>query len=453
MKQNTNIQENKMGVMPVNKLLISMSLPMMISMLVQALYNVVDSMFVARISEDALTAVSMAFPMQNLMIAIASGTGVGINAMLSKSLGEKKFKEADRAAENGIFLAGASAVVFFLIGVFLIRPFFNVQTDIESIKEYGVTYLTICSVLSLGAFCQMTFERLLQSTGRTFYSMITQGTGAIINIIMDPLLIFGIGIFPEMGVAGAAVATILGQFVAAGLALWFNVKKNTDIHISFKGFRPHGGTVKRIYAVGVPSIIMMSIGSIMTYGINQILLKFSSTATAVFGVYFKLQSFIFMPVFGLNNGLIPILAYNYGARNKERIMKALRLAMIYAISIMIVGTLVFQCIPDVLLGMFNASEDMAAIGVVALRVISISFVFAGFCIALGSVFQAFGEGIFSMLVSIGRQLIVLIPVAYLLSLSGNVDYVWWAFPIAEIASVALSVVFFLRTYRKCIKTL
>lgn len=453
MEQKTNIRENKMGVMPVNKLLISMSLPMMISMLVQALYNVVDSMFVARVSEDALTAVSMAFPMQNLMIAIGSGTGVGINAMLSKCLGEKDFKGADDAAKNGIFLAAASALVFLLIGIFAVKPFFDMQTDIASINEYGVTYLTICSALSVGVFCQMTFERLLQSTGRTFYSMITQGTGAIVNIVMDPVLIFGLFGFPELGVAGAAVATVMGQFVASLLAVWFNLKKNEDIHLSFRGFRPEKAVIGRIYAVGIPSIIMMSIGSVMTYALNQILLRFSSTATAVFGVYFKLQSFVFMPVFGLNNGLIPILAYNYGARNRERIEKALRLAIGYAVSIMLIGTIIFQMFPTQLLGLFNASDDMAAIGVVALRVISINFVFAGFSIALGSVFQAFGQGLFSMFVSIGRQLVVLIPVAYLLSLSGEVNYVWWAFPIAEVVSLMLSIFFFIRTYRKCVKPL
>ncbi len=453
MEQKEAIQENKMGVMPVNRLLISMSLPMMISMLVQALYNVVDSMFVARISEDALTAVSMAFPMQNLMIAIGSGTGVGINAMLSKCLGEKDFKGADDAAKNGIFLAAVSAVGFLLIGLFAVKPFFQMQTKIDSINEYGVTYLTICSILSVGLFFQMTFERLLQSTGRTFYSMITQGTGAIVNIIMDPILIFGLFGFPRLGVAGAAIATVMGQIVASILAVWLNLTKNEDIHLSFLGFRPDKAVIGRIYAVGVPSIIMMSIGSIMTYAINQILLRFSSTATAVFGVYFKLQSFIFMPVFGLNNGLIPILAYNYGARNRERIEKALRLAIGYAVSIMLIGTILFQVFPIQLLGLFNASADMVSIGVVALRVISISFVLAGFCIALGSVFQAFGQGLFSMFVSIGRQLVVLIPVAYLLSLSGEVNYVWWAFPIAETASVALSVIFFIRTYRKCVKPL
>ena len=453
MEQKEAIQENKMGVMPVNRLLISMSLPMMISMLVQALYNVVDSMFVARISEDALTAVSMAFPMQNLMIAIGSGTGVGINAMLSKCLGEKDFKGADDAAKNGIFLAAVSAVGFLLIGLFAVKPFFQMQTKIDSINEYGVTYLTICSILSVGLFFQMTFERLLQSTGRTFYSMITQGTGAIVNIIMDPILIFGLFGFPRLGVAGAAIATVMGQIVASILAVWLNLTKNEDIHLSFLGFRPDKAVIGRIYAVGVPSIIMMSIGSIMTYAINQILLRFSSTATAVFGVYFKLQSFIFMPVFGLNNGLIPILAYNYGARNRERIEKALRLAIGYAVSIMLIGTILFQIFPTQLLGLFNASADMVSIGVVALRVISTSFVLAGFCIALGSVFQAFGQGLFSMFVSIRRQLVVLIPVAYLLSLSGEVNYVWWAFPIAETASVVLSVLFFIRTYRKCVKPL
>lgn len=453
LEKTNEVQENKMGVLPVNKLLISMSLPMMISMLVQALYNVVDSMFVARISENALTAVSLAFPLQNLMIAVGAGTGVGINALLSKSLGEKKQEAADNAANNGIFLALISAFVFLLIGLFGTKFFFEMQTDNAEIRQYGTVYLMICLGCSIGAFCQMTFERLLQSTGKTFYTMITQGTGAIINIILDPIMIFGLFGFPKLGVAGAAVATVVGQCVAALLALYFNIKVNHEITLSVKGFRPHAHTVGRIYSVGIPSIIMMSIGSIMTYCMNQILMAFSATATAVFGVYFKLQSFVFMPVFGLNNGLIPILAYNYGAKNKKRIVETLRLAIIYAVSIMVVGTLIFQIFPTALLGFFNASEEMMAIGVVALRRISLSFILAGFCIALGSVFQAFGEGMKSMYVSVGRQLVVLIPVAYLLARTGSVDNVWWAFPIAEIMSLILSLIFFRTIYHKCIKTL
>ena len=445
--------ENKMGVMPVNKLLISMSLPMMISMLVQALYNVVDSIFVAKISEDALTAVSLAFPLQNLMIAIGAGTGVGINAILSKCLGEKNFKGADDSANNGIFLAVLSWLIFVVIGIFGVVPFFQIQTDNVTIREYGITYSAIVAVGSIGAFFQMAFERLLQSTGKTFYTMITQGTGAVVNIILDPILIFGLLGMPKMGVAGAAVATVIGQCVAALLAIFYNIRKNHEISLKIKGFRPHGKTIAKIYSVGIPSIIMISIGSVMTYMINQILMAFSSTATAVFGVYFKLQSFIFMPVFGLNNGLIPILAYNYGARKKERILEALKLAILYAVCIMGIGTVIFQVAPEFLLSLFNASDDMLTIGVMALRRISLCFMFAGFCIILGSTFQAFGEGIFSMLVSIGRQLVVLIPVAYLLARTGSVGNVWWAFPIAEIASVILSIIFFRHTYHKCIKTL
>ncbi len=446
-------RENKMGIQPVNRLLLSMSLPMMISMVVQAMYNVVDSIFVSRISENALTAVSLAFPLQNLMIAVGSGTGVGINAMLSKALGEKKQKEADDAANNGIFLILISILVFMAIGFFGAAPFFASQTDNAQIRQYGTTYVMICLGCCAGIFLQMTFERLLQSTGRTLYTMITQGTGAVINIILDPILIFGLFGFPKMGVAGAALATVFGQFVAAIMAFAFNQKRNPDVHLSIKGLRPHARTVGRIYSVGVPSIIMMSIGSIMTYLINRILLSFSDTAAAVFGVYFKLQSFIFMPVFGLNNGLIPILAYNYGARSRKRINEALRLAIIYAVSVMFVGMMIFQIFPSQLLGMFNASPEMVTIGVTALRRISLSFVMAGFCIALGSVFQAFSRGMLSMYVSIGRQLVILIPAAYLLAGTGEVSNVWWAFPIAEIASLTLSVLFFRSTYQKCIKTL
>lgn len=444
-------KENKMGVMPVKQLIISMSLPMMISMLVQALYNVVDSIFVARIGENTLTAVTLAFPMQNMLIALASGTGVGINALLSEALGAKKFDKSDDAANSGILLAFFNYILFLIIGLFFAKPFIMTQTPIVEIQEYGTTYLRIICCLSFGAYFQITFERLLQSTGKTFYSMISQASGAIINIIFDPLLIFGIGPFPELGVAGAAYATIFGQMVGLSIGLYCNLKFNTDIQLSFKRIlHPKAEIIKGIYFVGVPSILMMSIGSVMTYMINIILGSFSSTATAVFGVYFKLQSFFFMPVFGLNNGLIPVLAYNYGAKNKDRIKEALRFALILAVSIMIVGTIVFQAIPSILLSFFNASEDMITIGIPALRIISLSFPLAGICIAMGSIFQAFSMSFYSLIVSIGRQLVVLIPAAWLLAQTGVLSNVWWAFPIAELASLALSSFFFKKLYTKAV---
>ena len=448
------VRENKMGVMPVKKLIITMSLPMMISMLVQALYNVVDSVFVARLSEDALTAVTLAFPMQNLLISFASGTGVGINALLSKSLGEKRYDRADEAANNGLFLAFLTYIFFLLIGIFGAGPFIGTQIRDAVVQQYGTTYLRICLCLSFGAIFQITFERLLQSTGRTFYSMISQATGAVINIIFDPILIFGLFGFPKMGVAGAAAATVMGQMIAGCIGCYLNIRKNEDIRISIPQIlQPSGEIIRKIYFVGAPSILMMSIGSVMTYAMNQILGAFSKTATAVFGVYFKLQSFFFMPVFGLNNGLIPVLAYNYGARRSDRIKEALRFSMALAVGIMLCGTLVFQLFPGVLLGMFNASEDMLQIGVPALRTISLSFGVAGACIAMGSIFQAFSYSYYSLIVSVGRQLVVLIPAAMFLATFGKVTLIWWAFPIAELMSVVLSTFFFLRLYNRTVKTL
>ncbi len=451
MGSNAEIKENKMGFMPVNRLLISMSLPMMISMLVQALYNVVDSIFVSRINENALTAVSLAFPLQSLMIALATGTGVGMNALLSKSLGEKNFKKADKVAINGVFLAVVSYAVFLLVGLFAVKPFYASQTTDQQILTYGYQYLTIVCCCSFGIYSQFVFERMLQSTGKTFYTMITQTTGAVINIILDPILIFGYFGMPKMGVAGAAVATVIGQVIAAVFAFMINQKKNTEIHLAFKGFKPDKTIIGQIYAVGVPSIIMQAIGSVMTYGMNRILMVFTSTAAAVFGVYFKLQSFIFMPVFGLNNGMVPIIAYNYGAAKKDRLIKTMKLSIIYAVSIMLIGLLVFQFFPAQLFMLFDASETMLAIGIPALRIISLSFLFAGFCIVCGSVFQALGNGVYSMMVSIARQLIVLLPVAYLLSRLGNVDYVWWSFPIAEIISLVMTLVFLLLINKKIIR--
>ena len=444
-------KENKMGTMPVNKLLISMSLPMMVSMLVQALYNVVDSIFVSRVNEAALTAVSLAFPIQTLMIAVAGGTCVGINAVLSKALGEKEQERANDAAASGIVLMAISYLLFLLIGLFVTKGFYLSQTKDEQIVQYGVEYLSIACCCSFGLFAQFVFERLLQSTGRTFYIMITQGTGAIINIILDPIFIFGLCGMPRMGVAGAAVATVTGQIIAGTIAFLINSKKNDDIQISIRKLRLRGDIVGQIYKIGVPSMIMQAIGSVMTYGMNLILISFTSTATAVFGVYFKLQSFIFMPVFGMNNGLVPILAYNYGAGRRDRFVQALKCGIFYAVGIMAVGVVIFQSIPHVLLGFFEASEEMLAIGVPALRTISLCFVMAGFSIICGTSFQALGNAVYSMLISIARQLLVLLPAAYLLSLTGNVDYVWCSFPIAELVSLIMTVFFLIRINKKVIR--
>lgn len=407
-------QENKMGTMPVNKLLISMSLPMIISMLVQAMYNIVDSVFVAQISENALTAVSLAFPLQNLMIAFAGGTAVGVNALLSRSLGEKNQDHVNQTAVNSVFIFLVTAVIFMIAGLTLSNLFFNVQTTNTEIVNAGTQYSMIVVGCSIGLFCQFLFERLLQATGRTLFTMVTQGLGAIINIILDPIFIFGLCGFPKMGVAGAALATITGQIIACLLALFFNLKFNHDIHFKFKRFRPNAHIVKQIYSVGIPSIIMQSIGSVMTFGMNTILITFSTTATAVFGVYFKLQSFVFMPVFGLNNGMIPIIAYNLGAKQKKRMFDTIKLAMIYATGMMIIGVIFFETIPQTLLGFFNASEAMIKIGTPALRIIAIHFIFAGFSIVCSATFQAVGKGTYSLLTSLIRQLLVLLPCAYVL---------------------------------------
>lgn len=441
-------KENKMGTMSVSRLLITMSLPMMLSMLVQALYNIVDSMFVAKLSEDALTAVSLAFPIQSLMISIASGTGVGINALLSRNLGEKDFEGANQAAKNGLFLAIVSCTVFAIFGALGSRTFFTLQTDNPVIVAYGTQYMSIITIFCAGIFLQITLERLLQSTGLTFYNMVTQGLGAIINIILDPIMIFGLFGFPRLEVAGAAVATITGQVIAVSLSFYFNHTKNKEINMSLRHFRPHKRTILVIYKVGLPSIIMQSIGSVMTFGMNKILLMFSSTAAAVFGIYFKLQSFIFMPIFGMNNGMIPIIAYNYGARNKKRITQTAKLSIIISVSIMIIGFLIFQFAPTFLLkNLFDASDHMLSIGVPALRIISISFPVAGFCIIAGSIFQALGNGVYSLMVSAVRQLVVLLPVAYIFAMIFGLHMVWWSFPIAEIFSLIMSAALLRRIYR------
>ena len=448
---------NKMGTMPVNKLLISMSLPMMVSMLIQALYNVVDSIFVAKICEDALTAVSIAFSMQTLMTASAVGIGVGLNALLSRSLGENNRDHADKAAINGLFLGLIAYIIFALLGIFAVEPFYLSQTkDAASpITQYGIEYLSWVMICSFGMYAQVLLERLLISTGRTFYSMITQTIGAVTNIILDPILIFGMLGMPEMGVKGAAIATVTGQCVAAVIALIFNITKNHDIKIRVKGFIPDRRIIGTILSVGIPSMIMQAIGSVMTFCFNKMLIWFSSTAVAVFGVYFKLNSIIFMPIFGLNNGMVPIVAYNLGAKNRKRLLKTVKYSIIYAMTLMLIGLAIIEIIPDKLLLMFNASENMIEIGVPALRIICLSFICAGSSIVLSSLFQAMGHGVFSMLVSLIRQLIVLLPSAFILALIGkhygnDVTYIWLSFNIAEIASITTSLFFYRKLYKNVI---
>lgn len=446
-------QENKMGSMPVKRLLVSMSLPMIISMMVQAMYNIIDSVFVSRINQAALTAVSMAFPIQNLLIAVSAGTCVGVNALLSRSLGEKNQQAANLAATNGIFLAFLSFVAFGIFGLFGSRLFFESQTSNPQIIEYGVQYLQIVCIFSIGIFGEMMFERIIQSTGRTIYCMITQGIGALINIILDPILIFGLFGMPKMGIQGAAAATVLGQIVAMVLAMYFNHTKNKDVSMAFRGFKPNKRTIAVIYEVGVPSIIMQSISSVMTFGMNKILITFSETAVAVFGVYFRLQSFIFMPIFGLNNGMIPIVAYNYGSRNRKRIMETIRLSIGIAVGIMLLGLVIFQLFTPELLLMFQADNDMLSIGIPALRIISLSFLFAGYCIIVGSVFQALGNGIYSLVISVARQLICILPLAYFFAQTLGLHTVWYSIPLSEITSVVLSSILFRRIYVEKIRPL
>ena len=452
--ENSRKQENKMGVMPVGRLLVSMSVPMMASMLVMALYNIVDSMFVARISENALTALSMAFPVQNLMIAFSVGLGVGLNAVLSRALGAKDESSVARGAANGLFILILCALAFMLLGATCIRPFYEAQTDIAEIIENGVTYTSIVTVGSFGLFMQILFERLLQSTGRTTLTMTSQIIGAVTNIILDPILIFGLLGMPKMGVAGAALATVIGQWIGAAAGFVMCLKKNPEIPLTMKGFRPHGPTIRRILIIGVPSVIMQSIGSVMTFLMNQILIAFSATAVAVFGVYFKLQSFVFMPVFGLNNGTVPIVAYNYGAKRGDRMKQAMRYSITAAICILTVGMMIFQLAAKPLLGIFDASDEMIRIGVPALRIISLSFPVAGFCIGCGTVFQALGYSVYSMITSLVRQLVVLVPSAFLIGrLTGDVTMVFYSFVIAEVFSLILSTFYFRRLYKNVIKPL
>jgi putative MATE family efflux protein len=451
MTNETTLQENKMGVMPVNKLLLNMAVPMMISMLVQALYNIVDSIFVSMICEDALTAVSSAFPIQSLLIAFGTGTGVGVNAILSRSLGCKDRAQAERAAHNGIFLALVSYVIFLLVGIFLSRPFFEAQTDNVQIIEYGVDYVSIVCIFSFGIYGQLVFERILQACGYTLYTMFTQGVGAIINIIFDPIFIFGLFGLPAMGTAGAALATVMGQIIAAILALILNKKRNHEVEIHFRKVRPDWKIIVEVYRVGIASILMQAVGSVMYFGMNMILMPFTATASTVWGAFYKLESFILMPIFGLNNGMVPIVAFNYGAGKRSRMVKTIRLSVLYAMIIMLIGLAVFQIFPDKLLGMFSPSENMLAIGVPALRIMSLVYLFAGVDIVCITVFQALGNGVYGLVVSLLRQLGVLLPVAYLFAKIDGLNLVWWSLPLAECVALIICLLFLLRIYRKVIR--
>lgn len=444
-------KENKMGTMPIPKLILNMSLPIMISMLVQALYNIVDSIFVAHYNAKCITAISLAFPIQSLMIAFSVGTSVGMNSLLSRRLGEKKFDDADAAAKNGIMISVITSAVFALFGLFFSKMFIGAFTEDTEVVAMGIEYLTICTVLSVFLFMQVTLERILQATGRSVLSMWSQASGALTNIILDPILIFGLFGLPEMGIVGAAVATVIGQFVSMVVALVLNIKKNHEVSISFKGFRPSGRIVGEIYAVGLPSIIMQAITSVMTVGMNKILA--SDMGVSVFGMYFRLQSFIFMPVFGLTNGLIPIIGYNYGARNKQRIVHAIRLGIIWAVSIMIIGFAIFELAPQVLLSLFKAEGETMALGILAMRIIALSFPIAGFCIVCSSTYQALGDGVLSLMLSVMRQLVIILPVAWILKRLIGDNAVWFSFPVAEIFGLVFCVVTLRHIYKKKIAVL
>ena len=451
--QGETLRENKMGVMPVGRLLVNMALPMIISMLVQALYNIVDSIYVSQVSESAVTALSLAFPVQNMQIGFAVGVGVGVNAFLSQSLGRKDQESANWAAGQGFFLMILCTAVFMLFGFFGVRPYYEMQSTVTETVEGGIAYTSICCLFTVGVFIQVLCERLLQATGRAIQTMVLQATGAILNIILDPVFIHGRWGMPKMGVAGAAVATVIGQCVAAVLGIYMNIRHNPDVQLGFKYMKPNWRIISPILTVGIPGVIMNGIGSVMNFGMNQILQGFHETATGVFGIYFKLQSLFFMPLFGINNATISILAFNYGARKPKRIVHTLKLATAVAVCIMLVGLAVFQLFPQALLGIFNPTEEFLAIGVKALRILCLPFPVAAICIALGASFQALGKGSYSTIVSLCRQLIVLLPVAYLLSLTGDVNNVWWSFPIAEVMSALVTGLLFGRLYRRKVKPL
>ncbi len=443
-----------LGSMKMTSLVPKVSVPIMISMLVQALYNVVDSMFVAKYDPDALTAVSLAYPIQVLMIAVSTGLGVGINSLISRRLGEKRVEDARDAAKNGFFLLLLGYLLFLIFGLFFDGLFFRMSTKDETLRALGETYTGIVTIFSFGLFFSIGFERLVQATGNTMLSMIMQLVGAITNIILDPIMIFGYCGCPEMGIAGAAIATVVGQMFSMVLGFILNQTKNPELKLSFRRFRPKGETMKNILTVGFPSIIMQSISSVMSMLFNLILMPFGNAAVSVLGVYFKLQSFVFMPVFGLSNGLVAIVGYNYGARLKKRVYESVKVALVYAIVIMAVGMVLFMAIPNVLMGLFDKTADgsIRAIGAPALRIISTHFILAAIGITLSTVFQAIGKGFYSLIMSLCRQLIVLIPVAWLLSRAG-LETTWWSFPIAEVVSLTICLLLYRKVDREILSRL
>ncbi len=442
-----------MGTMPVQKLLITMSLPMVISMFVQAMYNLIDSIFVAQINKDALTAVNMSFPMQSLMIAFQTGLGVGMNAAVSRLLGEKKPREAGRAAVHGLILTLVNYIIFLTVGLTLLPLFFNMQSKSIAVIDYGIEYLTVICCFSFGLFFQICFERFLQATGKTVYSMIMQGIGAFVNIFLDPVFIFGVktlGI-PAMGVRGAAIATVVGQCISCALGAFLHFRMNHDLKLEFKGFRLEWDMVRKIYSVGIPSIVMSALMSVMTYCMNIILKGYEETAATAFGVYFKLQSFVVMPVFGMNNGIVPIIAYNYGARKGGRIVKTIKLGVVYATATMLIGFALFQLLPEFFLSFFNPDEELIRLGIPALRTLSFSFFFIGGSIVMTSAFQALGNGVWSLLVFIVRLLVPALPLAAVLGMIGGTSAIWIALPVSDLCGLLLSAVLMRKMYKKTIK--
>lgn len=431
--------ENKLGAMPIGRLLAVMSVPMMISFFIQALYNMVDSIFVAKISENALTAVSIAFPMQNIITAIGVGTGVGINALVPRYLGQGRQKDAEKIANVAVFLSAVYCVIFVLVGLFLVGPYYRLQTNVPEIVEGGIEYLSVVCIASFGAFFGQNFEKLLVATGNSFSAMVSQAAGAIFNIVFDPLLIFGIGPFPRMGITGAAVATVLGQIFAALLALTLALRKQHAVRLHLRAMPPDFRSLKDIYSVGIPSILTVGLGSAMSFCLNQIFLAFSTTATAVFGIWLKLQNFCYMPVFGLNNGTVPMISYNYGAGRMDRVHKTIRLALAVALVLMLALLVIFELFPLALLELFSASENMFAIGSVALRLTCLSLPFGATAVILSSSFQSLGHSRYTLTVNLCRQLIFMVPIAWLLSLTGRLEMVWLAVVLAEAMSMVLAI--------------
>ena len=436
-----------LGEMPMGRLVPKVSVPIMISMLVQALYNVVDSIFVAKFDANALTAVSLAFPIQQLMIALSTGLGVGINSLISRKLGEKRPGEALQAAKTGLFLEGCGALLFVVVGLFFSPVLMRFFTPDAVLQELGTTYLTIVCAVNMGLFMSITLERMLQATGNTVCSMAVQLSGAVVNIILDPIMIFGYFGLPAMGIAGAAWATVIGQLFSMCLGFWLNQKKNAELKLNRRGWKPDVPMMGGILTVGLPSTVMASIGSVLVVLMNLLLIQYGNVAVSVLGVYFKLQSFVFMPVFGLSNGMVPIVGYNYGARNRQRVYDGVKVALTYAFVIMLVGMLLFMLAPETLMSFFETEgpSELTTHGVPALRIISISFPLAAIGITLSTVFQAVGKGGYSLLMSLCRQLVVLLPAAWILSSIGGLVAIWWSFPIAEVVSLVIC----LSLYRKC----